>query len=580
MRVSTCERGTIGAIVAAWIKVTPRVAGVAPRLTLGLALASCLFGQTSPSGAGAAKSYDPLNRESPQSSAYSFLEACHSRNYVRAAKYLDLRRLPEDQRLRDGPELAQQLEQILDRDARFDVAALTREPLGDEHDASGAPRESVDTFDLNGVKVKLEMERATLHSGTAIWLFSSDSVRAIPKLAAMTSTSPIERYLPPMLVNWKLLDTPLWRWIALALLTVLLAVFSRLLSRLLLVAVADPLTRRFAPGATRGGLDNFISPLRLLLSVAVFRAAMAWTGPSALLRLWLSRALAFLFFMSLAWLSMEIIDLAGRRARVTFAAKHQSFSYSMLPLVSRILKLTIFCLAVAAILGDWGYNTTTILAGLGVGGIAIALAAQKTIENFFGGVSVIGDRPVSVGDYCKFGDRGGTIEDIGLRSTRIRTVDRTLVVVPNGIFSAMTLENFSQRDKMLFHVTLNLLRNTTPDQVRELLESLGRILAENKKVETGNVPVRFIGVGAYSLDVEIFVYILTRDGDEFTRIQQDLLLRILDAVADAGTALALPTQASISYPYRDGDAEQPAAAPPRVASRQPSSNGAPDSSRK
>jgi MscS family membrane protein len=205
-------------------------------------------------------------------------------------------------------------------------------------------------------------------------------------------------------------------------------------------------------------------------------------------------------------------------------------------------------LTFAAVLSEWGYNTTTLLAGLGIGGVALALAAQKTIENLFGSVSVISDRPVSVGDFCKFGDRVGTVEDIGLRSTRIRTLDRTLVTVPNGSFSAMTLENFDRRDKMLFHVTLNLKRDTTPDQVRTLLQSITKLLKDHPKVETGGLPVRFVGIGAYSLDIEIFAYIRTLDGDEFMTIQQDLFLSIMDAVESAGTALALPTQATIAYP--------------------------------
>lgn len=218
---------------------------------------------------------------------------------------------------------------------------------------------------------------------------------------------------------------------------------------------------------------------------------------------------------------MGIVDLAISRLRFAIAVKHQTFAHSVLPLFSRVFMITIVVLAIAAILSNWGYNTTTILAGLGIGGVAIALAAQKTIENLFGGVAVISDRPVTVGDFCKFGDRVGTIENIGLRSTRIRTPDRTLVNVPNAQFSSMTLENFSKRDKTLFHLTLNLQRDTTPDQVRTLLESISNILREHPKVEAGNLPVRFVGVGTYSLDLEVFVYILTRSGDEFLTIQQD-----------------------------------------------------------
>ena len=239
----------------------------------------------------------------------------------------------------------------------------------------------------------------------------------------------------------------------------------------------------------------------------------------------------------------------------------------MLPLVSRLVKLAVLLLAAAAVLSEWGYNAAAILAGLGVGGIAIALAAQKTIENFFGGVSVIGDRPVSVGDFCKVGDRMGTIEDIGLRSTRIRTLDRTLVSVPNAQFSSMTLENFEKRDKMLFHVTLNLRRDSTPDQVRIALSSIARILIDHSAVEAGALPVRFVGVGTYSLDIEIFIYVLTRNGDEFLKTQQDLLLKILDAVKEAGTALALPTQASVDYSAHPGALA--VSSSPRVGSLEP-----------
>ena len=275
---------------------------------------------------------------------------------------------------------------------------------------------------------------------------------------------------------------------------------------------------------------------------------MEWFGPSALLRLYLGRVLALLFFWGIFWLCSVIIDAIVRHLRTRLETKHRAFSYSVLPLAGRIAKILVLVLIVAAVLSAWGYNTTTLLAGLGIGGIALALASQKTLENLFGSIAVISDRPVSVGDLCKFGDRMGTVEDIGLRSTRIRTLDRTLVTVPNGSFSTMTLENFDRRDKTLFHVILNLRRNTTPDQVRTVLQSITALLKANPKFETGPMPVRFVGIGAYSLDIEIFVYVLTLDGDEFNNIQQDLFLSIMDAVEAAGTALAVPTQATINYP--------------------------------
>jgi MscS family membrane protein len=177
-----------------------------------------------------------------------------------------------------------------------------------------------------------------------------------------------------------------------------------------------------------------------------------------------------------------------------------------------------------------------------VGGLAIALAAQKTIENLFGGISVIGDRPVLVGDVCRFGDRTGEVMHIGLRSTRIRTADRTIISVPNGQFSSIPLENISGRDKIWFHPMLNLRRDTNSDQLLRVLSSFREILKGHPKVETGKMPVRFVGVGAYSLDIEVVAYVTTSDYDEFLALQQELLLKMLQAVEHAGTALAVPLQ--------------------------------------
>ncbi len=492
------------------------------------------------------KNQDPFNRDTPQSAVVSFLEACHAKNYAKAWRYLDLRNLPEYKRAQEGPELAQQLEQILDRDPRFDVASLSREPDGDTND--GLPRNSelVDTFQVDGKAQQLTLERSTLHSGLQVWLFSPDAARLIPKLAAMSTGSPIEKYLPPELVNWKLIDTSLWRWIAMVLLALVLAILSRWISRLALL-VAEALMERARPQVDRKFLRGFAGPLQLLLPVVMFRASFTALGLSALLRLAMEHICRFLLVAGIAWVCFLIVDASIAGVGSFLTARKRQLPYSAMSLASRILKLTVLVFALTALLSDWGYNTSTILAGLGVGGIAIALAAQKTIENLFGGVAVISDRPVRVGDYCKFGNSSGTVEDIGLRSTRIRTIDRTLVSVPNGAFSAMTLENFNQRDKMLFHITLNLLRDTTPEQVRAVLASVGDTLRRNPKIEGGAMPVRFVGIGSYSLDLEVFVYVLTMDGDEFLRIQQELLLTILDEVREAGTALALPTQASVSY---------------------------------
>jgi len=485
---------------------------------------------------------DPLHRESPRSSVYAFLEACHAKNYQQAWHYIDFRSAPAAERSKSGPQVAQELELVLDREVRFDVAGLSADAEGDRGDGLEANRERVETFTLDGKEVGLDMQRVTLRSGISVWVFSADSIPLIPQLAKQATSSPIERHLPAVLVDHRLLDTPIWSWIALALTVLVTGVLSRLLVRPVILLV-ESLAGRFMPRVSRAAMEAFAGPLRLLLLVGVFRAVMEWVEPSALMRLYVGRAVSVVLFAGLAWLCMVVVDVVMRRMRVALEDRHRHFSYSALPMASRFVKILIGLFMIAAILSSWGYNTSTILAGLGVGGLAIALAAQKTIENLFGGIAVITDQPVAVGDVCKFGNLLGTVEDVGLRSTRIRTLDRTLVTVPNGEFSTMTLENFSRRDKMWFHITLNLRRDAQPAQVRGLLDSITGMLREHAKVETGPVPVRFVGIGTYSLDLEVFAYVMTKSGDEFLTIQQELLLSILDAVARAGTALAVPTQA-------------------------------------
>jgi MscS family membrane protein len=212
-----------------------------------------------------------------------------------------------------------------------------------------------------------------------------------------------------------------------------------------------------------------------------------------------------------------------------------------MPLARRSLKVLAIAIAILATLSSWGYDTTALLAGLGVGGLAVALAAQKTIENLFGGIALTSDKPVLVGDFCRYGDKTGTVEDIGLRSTRIRTQDRTVVTVPNAEFSSLQIENFARRDKIWFRPILQLRKDTQPAQIRGILARLRELMQGHEKIEP-TPRVRFLAVAAHSVDIEIFSYVLTADYAEFLAVQEELLLRILEIVAEEGTALAVPTQ--------------------------------------
>ncbi len=220
----------------------------------------------------------------------------------------------------------------------------------------------------------------------------------------------------------------------------------------------------------------------------------------------------------------------------------------------RILKAVIFVAGVLAVLSNLGFNMSTALAGLGIGGLAIGFGAQQTIANLFGGVSVLGDEVFRVGDVCRFGDRTGVVEDIGLRSTRIRTDERTLVAIPNGTVATINLENLSRRDKLLFKTTLGLRPESKADHVRFVLAEIRRLLYSHPKVETKSVRVRLTDIAGTSLSVEVFAYILTREFNEFAAIREDLLLRIMDVMENSGGGLALPSQTL--YLSRDAGLEK------------------------
>ena len=181
--------------------------------------------------------------------------------------------------------------------------------------------------------------------------------------------------------------------------------------------------------------------------------------------------------------------------------------------------------------------------------MALAFAAQKTLENLFGGIMIISDRPVRIGDACKIGDITGTVLDIGLRSTRVRTLDRSIVTIPNGQLATMNLENFTLRDKYWFRPTILLAQETTTGQMQAVLHKLRDLLEKDDRVESGTARVRFTGLGSASQNTEISAYVFATNLEEFLAIQEQLLLRILEIVESAGTALAIPVQRA--YVVRD-----------------------------
>jgi MscS family membrane protein len=206
------------------------------------------------------------------------------------------------------------------------------------------------------------------------------------------------------------------------------------------------------------------------------------------------------------------------------------------------VKLVVLVGAVLLWLENMGYEITTLLAGLSISGVAVALASQKTLENVFGAVTLYTSQPVKVGDFCRFGDHVGTVEEIGLRATLIRTLERSLISVPNGEFAHMHLENFSRRDRFWFHPRLKLRLETTPDQIRYVLVEVRKMLYAHPKVLSEPLWVRFLELADMSHDVGVFAYIGVTTYDESLEVAEDLNFRIMEIVDSAGTELAIPVQ--------------------------------------
>jgi MscS family membrane protein len=246
--------------------------------------------------------------------------------------------------------------------------------------------------------------------------------------------------------------------------------------------------------------------------------------------------------LAAAWVAWRLAPVIAEAIIASPRIPDQSIDAHLIRVSARLLGI-VGSMALLAVGADrLGVPLYGIVAGLGVGGLAVALAAQPTVENLLGGMSLFADKPIRVGDVCKYGDATGTIEAIGIRSSRIRGEDRALTTIPNAALAKMPIVNLSQRDRMLIQTVIGLRYETTPEQLRYVLVKLRELLLGHPRVDSDSSRARFIGFAASSLDVQLSGYVMTRDSTEFAAIREDILLRVMDIVEEAGTAFAFPSQ--------------------------------------
>jgi MscS family membrane protein len=497
---------------------------------------------------------DPLGRDTPRGTVVGFIRAAQAQDVARAAEYLDAKLPPARAR-----ELTQELKVVLDRGLNVNLSLLSTKPEGDPAASPKPDRQLIGTVNTEAGGFDILLDRVQRGKNPPVWLFSSETLKRVPEVYAEIGPPWLESYLPTPLVENRVATYPLWVLIATLLGIPMALVIAKLLSRGL-IPILRPLVRYVTKEQDDRQLMRIAGPIRLLMLVVAIHWIIMLFGLPLLLRQFWSRVALTLAVVGMTWLLGRLIDILTELTHRRLDRQNRPNGKTTVVLLRRIGKVMVVVAGALVVLYVSGVNITAALAGLGVGGIAVALAAQKTLENLFGGITITSDQPVRVGDFCRFGDQVGTVEDIGLRSTRIRTPDRTLVSVPNGHLSSISLENFGVRDKIWFHPTIQLRYETSADQLRYVLAEIRQLLYAHPRVESHSARIRFVKLGASSLDLEIFAYIQATDYAVFLEIQEDLLLRIMDIVEKSGTSFAFPSHTAYVTQDRGLDAEKTQAA--------------------
>ena len=479
---------------------------------------------------------DALGRNTPRGTVRGFLAAAGQTDNATAAHYLNTRLRGETAGV-----VVRQLSVVLNRRLPVKLNEISDRPEGSLSDPTEPGKELIGTIssDIGDVDIFVErIERAKVGS---IWLFSRKTLDHIPELYAEVNSVPAGNAFTKFLLETKIAHISLIQWLAafigLPLLHFLGIYLNRVLSHLL-----GRRLRRLRKNPNLPDPEFLPMPVRLLLLAVIIRWALSAITLPLLARQFWSGIAAVAFIVGCAWMLIRLTRLFEGKIRLRLGRRNLTGALSVLRIARSVIDGLIIFVGLLVLLHYFGINASTALAGLGVGGIAVALAAQKSLENVIAGISLISDKAIRVGDVLKVGDTVGTVTDIGLRSTRIRTADRTVVNVPNGQIANATLENLSLRDQFWFHHVLRLTYETTVRQLRSILAGLTNLLEQRPSVQESSVQVRFLGFGASSLDVEISAYLSARDWSDFLSLQEELLLEVMDLVQAAGAHIALPSQ--------------------------------------
>lgn len=481
---------------------------------------------------------DPLGRDTPRGTLMGFMEAAQRGNRDRAAEYLQLPRQSSEV---DSLRLVDDFKILLDRAFVGRVSAVSDSPelafdpqLEPNHERAG-------TFAVNGRELPLLVVRTADGNNGYVWLISWNTLAHCSDLADDTRSHDIERHLPRLFVRLTFLSIPLWVWILFLLLIPLALAVGAV--AVWLARTPAWLLRRLHHRAARSEIwINIRGPVLLVATTAAHAIGMRSISVPLLFREYYLKVQGTAVLVAGAWLAWDFITVWTRRTRRTLTEPRDRGTLSLTLLLHRLLKIVVATTALFGVLALVGVNLSAALAGVGLGGIALALAAQKSIENLFGGVSILTDRVIRVGDLCSIGTVTGTVEDIGLRSTRIRTFERGLVAVPNGALATLNIENLSSRDKIRLFTKIGLRYETRREQLEQVLVRIDALLHEHPRVEHETAWIHLARFADSSIELELQAYIRTHELTDFMNVREELLLRIMQILDECGTALAFPSQ--------------------------------------
>lgn len=496
---------------------------------------------------------EDLHQASPRETLRTFLQNFGFEDGPREASLLatmNLSHLGAEPPLQDARLLSEYLKRIIDR-----VGFVIFQEIPDD------PWENLPYVHFQHPEGKIVIEATGLtENGVPIWQFSQETMQGVRALFRAMEDMPVAGFVVPPPVRpwsyfwmrqlfrssapwllWRAGGVEIWQWLSLLLSLLVCWIAAALASKILVFCslkakrLDDLVNRKYDSKRLK-------KPLRVAWTGFFLNAVLGAIGLPDRISVMLGRLSLSVGIVALIWLVISILHVAARLNAKNLESAEHNHRGVLLSLTLGLIRVTAVLAGLLWLADIWAVPYTSMLTGLGIGGIAVALATQNTLQNVIAGFTLFADRPLSVGDFCKYGANLGTVERIGLRSVRIRTLDRSVVSIPTAAFAEMQLENLAVRDRFLLRATLGLRYETTGDQLRFLLAEIRKMLVSHPKVLPDPARVRFDGFGDYSLNIDIFSYVGAADWNEYLAVREDINFRLMKLVEAAGTGFAFPSQ--------------------------------------